>query len=106
VAACRAELQAAERRQAALGAVDVFTTAAAGADATTATPARSTQAATPSWGHGARVRANERVVEAFLQDVVNEHNGDHADRHLQGTLDPLTPIHSGALLHIVLRPQL
>ncbi|HEY6277091.1 MAG TPA: ester cyclase [Streptosporangiaceae bacterium] len=28
------------------------------------------------------VRANERVVEAFLQDVVNEHNGDHAANYL------------------------
>jgi len=31
---------------------------------------------TPASSHGsARVRANERVVEAFLQDVLNEHNG-------------------------------
>jgi steroid delta-isomerase-like uncharacterized protein len=28
------------------------------------------------------VTANERVVEAFLQDVVNEHNGDHATSYL------------------------
>ena len=25
---------------------------------------------------------NERVVEAFLQDVINEHNGDHAINYL------------------------
>jgi steroid delta-isomerase-like uncharacterized protein len=28
------------------------------------------------------VEANERVVEAFLQDVINEHNGDHAANYL------------------------
>ena len=28
------------------------------------------------------VKANERVVEAFLQDVVNEHNGDHATNYM------------------------
>src|SRR6266700_2537044 len=31
---------------------------------------------------GASVKANERVVEAFLQDVVNEHNGDHAINYM------------------------
>ncbi len=30
----------------------------------------------------AGVKANERVVEAFLQDVVNEHNGDHAANYM------------------------
>jgi steroid delta-isomerase-like uncharacterized protein len=30
----------------------------------------------------ASVKANERVVEAFLQDVVNEHNGDHAANYM------------------------
>src|SRR5712691_5435077 len=39
-------------------------------------------AATASPAHGASVKANERVVEAFLQDVVNEHNGDHAANYL------------------------
>jgi steroid delta-isomerase-like uncharacterized protein len=48
---------------------------AAAANAATAAPGHSTQAAAPSRGG---VRANERVVEAFLQDVINEHNGDHA----------------------------
>ena len=28
------------------------------------------------------VKANERVVEAFLEDVVNEHNGDHAANYM------------------------
>ena len=45
------------------------------ANATTAAPAHRTQAAAPSWGGAGSVRANEHVVEAFLQDVVNEHNG-------------------------------
>ena len=33
-------------------------------------------------GGAGSVRANERVVEAFLQDVINEHNGDHAANYL------------------------
>ena len=28
------------------------------------------------------VEANERVVQAFLQDVINEHNGDHVANYL------------------------
>ena len=28
------------------------------------------------------MKANERVVETFLQDVVNEHNGDHAANYM------------------------
>jgi predicted ester cyclase len=48
------------------------------ANATTAAPAHRTQAAAPSWRGAGSVRANERVVEAFLQDVVNEHNGGDA----------------------------
>ena len=48
--------------------------AGATANATTAAPAHRTQAAAP-WGGAGSVRANEHVVEAFLQDVVNEHNG-------------------------------
>ena len=32
------------------------------------------------------VRANERVVEAFLQDVINEHHGDHAARYLNPSM--------------------
>jgi predicted ester cyclase len=41
------------------------------ANAATAAPAHSTQAAA-SWGGGS-VRANERVVEAFIQDVLDGH---------------------------------
>jgi predicted ester cyclase len=55
--------------------------AGAAANATTASPAHSTQAApaaTASWGGDARVRANERVVEAFLRDVIDEHHADAA----------------------------
>jgi predicted ester cyclase len=56
--------------------------AGAAANATTAAPGHPTQAATAQRGGGANVRANERVVEAFLQDVINEHHGDHAARYL------------------------
>jgi steroid delta-isomerase-like uncharacterized protein len=52
----------------------------AAANATTAAPGRSAQGA--SWDGGASVKANERVVEAFLQDVVNEHDGDHAANYM------------------------
>jgi steroid delta-isomerase-like uncharacterized protein len=52
------------------------------ASATTAAPAHRTQAATASAAHGAGLTGNERVVEAFLQDVINEHNGDHAINYL------------------------
>jgi predicted ester cyclase len=52
--------------------------AGAAASAATAAPAHRTQAATASRDGGASVKANERVVEAFLQDVVNEHNGGDA----------------------------
>ena len=47
----------------------------------TAAPAHRTQA-TASPAHGAGLKGNERVVEAFLQDVINEHNGDHAINYL------------------------
>jgi steroid delta-isomerase-like uncharacterized protein len=47
--------------------------AAASAGAATAAPAASTKATTASWGGG--VGANERVVESFLQTVVNNHDG-------------------------------
>ena len=47
------------------------------ANAATATPAHPTQAAA-SRDDGASVKANEQVVEAFLQDVVNEHHGGDA----------------------------
>jgi predicted ester cyclase len=52
--------------------------AGAAANAATAAPGHRTQAATASWSVG----ANERVVEAFLQDVINEHHGDHAANYL------------------------
>src|SRR5689334_19388738 len=56
--------------------------AGAAANAATAAPAHRTQAATASPAHGAGLTGNERVVEAFLQDVINEHNGDHAINYL------------------------
>ena len=56
--------------------------AGAAANATTAAPGHSTKEAAASWGGAGSVRANERVVEAFLQDVINEHNGDHAVNYL------------------------
>jgi len=55
--------------------------AGAAANAATAAPGHRTEAAAP-WGGGASIRANERVVEAFLQDVINEHHGDHAADYL------------------------
>jgi len=55
--------------------------AGAAENATTAAPRHSTQEAASRDG-GASVKANERVVEAFLQDVVNEHNGDHAANYM------------------------
>ena len=56
--------------------------AGATANATTAALAHRTQAAAPSWRGAGSVRANEQVVEAFLQDVVNEHNGGDAANFL------------------------
>src|SRR6266566_5196640 len=58
------------------------TAAGAAANAATAAPRHSTQEAAASRDGGASVKANERVVEAFLQDVVNEHNGDHAINYM------------------------
>ena len=55
---------------------------AGAANAATAAAGHPTQAASESWGGGTSVRANERVVEAFLQDVINEHHGDHAANYL------------------------
>ncbi len=52
------------------------------ASAAMAAPAHRTQAATASPAHGAGLTGNERVVEAFLQDVINEHNGAHAINYL------------------------
>ncbi len=56
--------------------------AGAAANAATAAPRHSAQEAAASRDGGASVKANERVVEAFLQDVVNEHNGDHAINYM------------------------
>jgi predicted ester cyclase len=56
--------------------------AGAAADAATAAPGHRTQAATASRGGAGSVRANERVVEAFLQNVVNEHHGAAAARYM------------------------
>src|SRR5260370_2583590 len=56
--------------------------AGAAANATTAAPGHSTKEAAAARDGGASVKANERVVEAFLQDVVNEHNGDHAANYM------------------------
>ena len=39
-------------------------------------------AANATTGGAGSVRTNERVVEAFLQDVINEHHGDHAAGYL------------------------
>ena len=52
------------------------------ASAATAAPGHRTQAASASPAHGAGLTGNERVVEAFLQDVINEHHGDHAINYL------------------------
>jgi predicted SnoaL-like aldol condensation-catalyzing enzyme len=52
------------------------------ASAATAAPAHPTQAATATQGGAGSVRANERVVETFLQDVIDEHHGDHAADYL------------------------
>jgi steroid delta-isomerase-like uncharacterized protein len=56
--------------------------AGAAASAATAAPAHRTHAAMASAAHGAGLTGNERVVEAFLQDVINEHHGDHAINYL------------------------
>jgi predicted ester cyclase len=63
--------------------------AGAAANAANAAPAAAghrTQAATESWGGATSVRANERLVEAFLQDVINEHHGDDAAKYLNPTM--------------------
>ncbi len=49
------------------------------ANAQPATAQRASKPATPAH-YG--VAANIRVVEAFLQDVLNEHNGDHAANYM------------------------
>ena len=52
------------------------------ASAATAAPAHRTHTAMASPAHRAGLTGNERVVEAFLQDVINEHHGDHAINYL------------------------
>jgi steroid delta-isomerase-like uncharacterized protein len=54
--------------------------ASAAANATPATTSRAGQAAAPAHGRGS-VAANIRVVETFLQDVLDGHHGDHAARY-------------------------
>ena len=56
--------------------------AANAANAAPAAAAHRTQAATASPAHSAGLKGNERVVEAFLQDVINEHHGNHAANYL------------------------
>jgi steroid delta-isomerase-like uncharacterized protein len=60
----------------------VLGVAGAAASAATAAPAHRTHAAMASPAHGAGLTGNERVVEAFLQDVINEHHGGHAINYL------------------------
>jgi len=47
-----------------------------------AQPVAASQAAPASSLGGGQVKANERVVEAFLQDVINEHNGNDVAGYL------------------------
>ncbi|MCX5557296.1 ester cyclase [Streptomyces sp. NBC_00038] len=39
-------------------------------------------AAASHWNESAKVAANKRVVEGFMEDVLNQHNGSHAARYL------------------------
>ena len=55
--------------------------AAATASAQPAAASHASQPAAPSWG-GGEVQANERVVETYLQDVINEHHGNHVAKYL------------------------
>jgi predicted ester cyclase len=52
------------------------------ANAATADPAHPTQANTPTEPGAGSVKANEQVVTAFLQDVINGHHGDDAAGYL------------------------
>ena len=58
--------------------------AGATANAKTATAGHTTRPATASPGRSetGTVAANEREVQAFLRDVIDEHQGDHAGRYL------------------------
>jgi predicted ester cyclase len=55
---------------------------AANAQPTTAGHAVQRVTTSPGGSEPATVAANEREVRAFLQDVLNEHHGDHAARYL------------------------
>ena len=66
--------------------------AAATASAQPAAASHASQPATASW-HGGSVKANERVVEAFLQEVVNEHHGSA----VAGLVTPDSSWHGGTL---------
>ena len=52
------------------------------ANAATAASAHPAREGTSLLPGAASVRSNERVVEAFLQDVINERHGDHAAAYL------------------------
>ncbi len=71
---------------AALTATTVAGLSAAGAtaNAETATAEHRSQPVTASrdGSESAAVTANERKVQAFLRDVIDEHHGDHAARYL------------------------
>ena len=77
-------------RNAALAAALTVATAAglavadATANAETATARHATRpaAASPVGSQAATVAADERVVRAFLRDVIDEHHSDHAGRYL------------------------
>ena len=58
-------------------------TAATASGVAAAGVAANAKPAAPSHGHGS-VAANIRVVETFLQDVLDGHHGDHAARYLTG----------------------
>jgi predicted ester cyclase len=58
----------------------------AGVAANAAAPGHRTQAATASGAGAGSVSANERVVEAFLRDVINQHHGDHAAEYLNPSM--------------------
>src|SRR5690349_7736967 len=74
----RVALAAALTVATAVGLADV----GAAANATSATAQSAGQRAAASFqGHGS-VGRNIRLVERFLQDVLNEHNGDHAANYL------------------------
>jgi len=70
---------------AALTAVAVGGLTVAGSTAnaqTTSVQPASESAGLPHHGESREVRANKAVVEAFMQDVLNRHRGDHAAKYL------------------------